>query len=334
MNGGLRKRIIAGNVLALLFLTVAVAGFALYTTRAFLEENARQEVAQRYESIGQMIDMYKGNALAHADGLAQNPLIIQAAKNRNTEALFEITAPILAKSRLDFLTITDSEGFIILRAHEPDKDLASHEQLINQVHIRQALQGNSFVGVEAEKEEKLSVRAGVPLHDPSGNLVGAISTGYILSNDATVDNAKKILGAEFTFFLGAKRIATTLTDTDGKRMIGTTLDNPVILQRVLKEGNTYHGFNRIGQVSHNTVYGPLVDANHEIIGMIFTGVSTATIDKILRELTMRILIISLIAFILMLSANIIFTRHITEPVQLVLEKVQEVVKLRKNKQTA
>lgn len=323
MHRGLRKRIIAGNMLGLFFLTVFVAGFALYTTKAFLEENARQEVEKRYLSISQMLEMHKRNAQTHADGLSQNPLIIEAAKSRNAEALYEITAPIMTKSRLDYLTVTDPQGFVLLRAHEPDKPLDPRERINNQANIRQALQGKSFVGLEVGKDVKLAVRAGAPLYDNAGHLVGVISTGYILSNDEVVDNAKEVLGAEFTFFLGSNRVATTLIDAGGKRMIGTTLDNPAIVRTVLQEGKTYHGFNRIEHINYNTVYGPLVDANNEIIGIIFAGVSTATIDNIIRGLTVRIVIISLIAFILMLYANIVFTRHATEPVQLVLQKVRE-----------
>lgn len=330
MSSSLRRRIIAGNMLALFFLAALVAGFALYSTRAFLEENARREVEKRYLSITQMIEMYERNAQTHADGLAQNPSIVQAAKNRDAKALLEYTTPIMAKSRLDYLTVTDAQGFVIIRAHEPDQLIDPQERIDRQINIRQALQGKSFVGIEVGKDIKLSVRAGTPLYDHAGTLVGVISTGYILSNDEVVDNAKKMLGAEFTFFLGSERVSTTLIGADGKRMIGTTLDNPAIVRTVLQEGKTYHGSNRIDQINYNTVYGPLVDANGQIIGIIFAGVSTVTMENILESLTIRILATSLIAFILMLYANIMFTRHVTEPIHLVLEKVKEVVKLKKH----
>jgi len=45
-----------------------------------------------------MLEMHKRNAQTHADGLSQNPLIIEAAKSRNAEALYEITAPIMTKA--------------------------------------------------------------------------------------------------------------------------------------------------------------------------------------------------------------------------------------------
>lgn len=325
-DSGVRVRVIIGNMAALLCIAVFVAGFAIYTTQAFLEENARREVEERYQSINQMIKMYETNAQTHADGLAQNPLIIKAAKEHNFQALFDVTTPIMQKSKLDYLIITDPRGFVIIRTHEPGRIPDASDRIDTQVNIRQALQGNSFVGIEVGKDVKLSVRAGAPLYDSSGTLVGVVSTGYILSNDGIVDNAKKMLGAEFTFFLGSERVATTLTDAEGERMIGTTLDNPAIVQAVLQEGKTYHGFNQIGEIKYNTVYGPLRDANSKIIGIIFTGVSTVTIEKILQGLTVRLIAASLLVFIVMLVINVVFTRRVTQPLDRVLEKVREVVK--------
>lgn len=329
MNGSLRSRIIIGNMVALFFIAVSITGFAVYNTRSFLEENARQEVEQRFWSITEMIKMYERNAQTHADGLAQNPLLIEAAKSRNAQALLKLTTPIRTKSKLDYLIITDPEGYVIIRTHEPDQSIEPDDKITNQINIRQALQGKSFVGIEVGKDVKLSVRAGTPLYDNEGRLVGVISAGYILSSDEIVNNAKKMLGAEFTFFLGSERVATTLIDATGSSMIGTSLDNPAIVQTVLHEGNTYHGFNRIEQVNYNTVYGPLIGANGDIIGIIFAGVSTEMIDTLLQKITIRIIAISMLLYVLIVIATILFTRHVTEPVQLVLEKIQEVVKLGK-----
>lgn len=45
------------------------------------------------------------------------------------------------------------------------------------------------------------MRAGAPLYDEKGVLVGALSTGYVVSQNSIVDAAKKMLGAEFSLFL-------------------------------------------------------------------------------------------------------------------------------------
>lgn len=325
-NGGLQKRMIIGTIVALSFIALSIAGFAVFSTKTFLEKNARQDVEQRYQSINRMIEMYETNAQSHAKSLAQHPLLIEAAKNRNAQALFSIATPLMKDGQLDYLAITDAQGFVIIRVHEPGKIPDPNDNIAGQPNVAQALQGQSFVGVEDGKNVKLTIRSGAPLYDSSGVLVGTISTGYVLSKDEMVDKAKNMLGAEFTFFLGNERVSTTLVDANGKRMVGTALNNAAIEQAVLKEGKTFHGSNRIGQTNYTVVYGPLIDANDKIIGLIFTGVPNTTIESTIFGLSFRIFTMSLVVFILTIIAAIMFTRRITQPLQLIVEKVQEVAK--------
>jgi len=86
-----------------------------------MQENARQDAEQRYQGMIQMLDIYKMNAQAHANALARNPQLIDAAKRRDAQALFAITTPLMKESKLDYMVITDPKGFAIIRTHEPGK---------------------------------------------------------------------------------------------------------------------------------------------------------------------------------------------------------------------
>lgn len=55
---------------------------------------------------------------------------------------------------------------------------------------------------------KLSARAGVPVEEnAAGKIVGVVSAGYVVGNDAIVDKAKAMFATDFTLFLGDTRIA-------------------------------------------------------------------------------------------------------------------------------
>lgn len=317
-------QLVLGITASLVIIAALIAGFSVYTTRTYLQDSARQGVDERYTGIVQMLDLYKTNAYSHATALARHPQIIDAAKRRDTTALFAITTPLMKESKLDYMVITDPKGFVIIRTHEPGKIPKADDSIANQVNVAQAISGKPFVGIEEGKVVKLSVRAGAPLYDETGILIGTISTGYVISQNAIVDNAKKMFGSDFTLFLKDERVATTIINAEEKRMVGTLLDNPDIIQSVITEGKIFNGVGPVAGKDYIFSYGPLVGASGKIIGMIFTGMPTAAMEQSTNGLTYRILGISVIALIVVIAAIMLFTRRLLNPLQQILEKVREV----------
>lgn len=320
-RNSLQFRVLFAVTLSLVSVAVLIAGFSLYTTQDFLQENARRDSLDRYQGMAHMLEIFKTNAQAHAQSLSRNPQIIDAARRRDAQALFAITTPLMKDGKLDYMVITDPKGFAIIRTHEPGKIPKADDSIANQVNISQAIAGKSFVGIEEGKVVKLSVRAGAPLYDDKGILVGVLSTGYVISQNDIVDSAKKMLGAEFTLFLQNQRVATTLLKPDGKRLTGTTLDNAAILQKVLVEGQVFVGTNRIDGKNYTTTYGPLIGANGKTIGLIFTGIPMSLIEQVISGLTLRISAVSAGILILAILASVFFTRRLLKPLYLILEKI-------------
>ncbi len=320
-RNSLQFRVLFGVTISLVSVAVLIAGFSLYTTQDFLQKNARRDSLDRYQGMTHMLEIFKTNAQAHAQSLSRNPQIIAAAQRRDAQALFAITTPLMKDGKLDYMVITDPKGFAIIRTHEPGKIPKSDDSIANQVNVSQAIAGKSFVGIEEGKVVKLSVRAGAPLYDDKGLLVGVLSTGYVISQNDIVDSAKKMFGAEFTLFLQNQRVATTLVKPDGNRLTGTTLDNAAILQKVLAEGQVFVGANRIEGKNYTVAYGPLIGANGKAIGLIFTGIPMSLIDQVISELTLRISVASVGILIIVILVSVFFTRRLLKPLYLILEKI-------------
>ena len=79
------------------------------------------------------------------------------------------------------------------------------------------------------------------MKDKEGNIIGAISLGYVLSNNEFVNQQKKLFNCDSTIFFGNERIATTIVDGTGKSIVGSKLDNTMITDTVLKNGKQYQG---------------------------------------------------------------------------------------------
>ena len=109
------------------------------------------------------------------------------------------------------------------------------------------------------------MRAGVPIlsgHD----IIGAVILGKSITTDEFVDSVKKRFKVECTVFLKEKRVATTLV-IDGKRLVGTEMDNKEVINEVLVKGGVFDSMNIIYGNSYNSVYWPLKDSEGGITGM-------------------------------------------------------------------
>ncbi len=119
--------------------------------------------------------------------------------------------------------VTNADGDVLIRAHEPDRVPAS-------VHYREsgkhstALAGNAFVGIEEGKASSCR-SCGAPIRDEEGNLIGALSTGYVARQNSMMDEAKALFEGEFSLFLGVERVATTLPGGTNGRGLGENSRN-------------------------------------------------------------------------------------------------------------
>lgn len=323
-RNSLQFRAVVGITVSLVIVAVLIASFSVWTTWTYLQDDTRQRAADNYQGMREMLNLYMNNAQGHANALSRNPRIIDAAKRRDTQALFAVTTPIMKEGKLDYMVITDPKGFAIIRTHEPGVIPKATDSIAGQVNVSQAMAGKRFVGIEEGKVVKLSVRAGAPLYDDSGALVGVISTGYVISQNGIVDMAKKMLGAEFTLTIGNERVASTIAGADGERINGTRLEDETITKPVLEEGKSYIGATRIAGKDYISVYGPLTGAKGNIIGLIGTSIPISAMEQAAGALTLRIAGVSAAALIAVIAAAVFFIRLLLRPLSLVLEKMLDV----------
>ena len=91
---------------------------------------------------------------------------------------------------------------------------------------------------------------------------------------ALLDALKQEMGCEFTIFRGDERAYTTIQQ-NGERAVGTRLSSD-LAGVVLQQGKSYVGRASILGENHLCSYAPTYDANGQIDGLIFAGISMSS----------------------------------------------------------
>jgi len=78
---------------------------------------------------------------------------------------------------------------VLVRTQDPDR---FGDSITGQNHVAEALKGNKTSGIEADEDLGLVIRAGTPLKNRSGTIVGTVSLGWELGRPSFVDSLKAL----------------------------------------------------------------------------------------------------------------------------------------------
>ncbi len=262
----------------------------------------------------------------HRDDLAK---AILAGDLKTVE---HIVMDLASNSLMDFVTLSDKNGTVIMRSHSNKRG----DSVVNQYNVAQSVAGPETlepgreipvtVGIEGGTEVAFSVRGGAPIYYENRR-VGVLTAGIRMDTPELADTLSKELGAQVTFFKKDVRITTSLVDKDGKRMIGTRLENPVILEKVLKAGGAFSGAGvMLGGIPYSTIYKPLYNAKKEIAGMLFIGIKEESLRNTLAAILSGILWVGAGIAVLMGAFGLVAARcFITRPLARVTGVIRDLV---------
>lgn len=125
----------------------------------------------------------------------------------------------------------------------------------------------------------------------------------ITANDDLIDSFTADSEADITFFYGDTRRATSLKDaTTGERIIGTQASDAVV-ETTLNGGEEYTSTNIvINNRNYYAIYRPVKQDNGEIVGMIFAGEPSESVDE---EINSHIRSSAIIAIIFLVAGALV-----------------------------
>ncbi len=111
------------------------------------------------------------------------------------------------------------------------------------------------------------------------------------------DKLKQLSGDHITFFKGDTRVSTSFQGEGGKRPVGTKASAAVIETVLTKQGK-FTGHAEVLGNNYLCGYHPLKGGDGKIIGMLFAGIPTATVDEIQNKFIMSIAAVTIILLVI------------------------------------
>ncbi len=241
--------------------------------------------------------------------LSSQSEMIAAVQQSNQEALDRLVSSGLEDLGLDLMMITDGQGIVV---HDGGSGVGAGARLDSISVVRTALAGSDSYSVEEIGSLGYYVLATSPIHpdnynisDRGGGILGCVIAGFSLAEFPSI--VQQSYNVASTVFSGDTRFATTITDSSGKSLKGTKLDNTAIIETVLKGGKTYKGENRIQDEDYLSMYFPITCKDGTITGMMFIAESMATVNAIRNDtvkFVVPIIIVIAVVFLLICGAFI------------------------------
>jgi methyl-accepting chemotaxis protein len=138
-----------------------------------------------------------------------------------------------------------------------------------------------------------------------------VTTGFDLSSEAFVDEIKSKYGMECTIFQGDLRIATTILK-DGKRAVDTKMDNPLVIETVLKKGDIFLDISSVMGKNYDACYWPMKDMDGKIVGMFFVGKERNLIEQTLNSTILPTLLVTVIIGLVMVVISFFQVRKLVK----------------------
>lgn len=163
---------------------------------------------------------------------------------------------------------------------------------------------NKPIGVITSVHDMLMMTVAGKKNSVSGEPVIIIFQKLITSDKFLSTNAK-LLECDLTVFSGMKRVATTVKDTEGKSLVGTTITNQDIYNTVFIQNEPYSGIVENGGLKYFSMYAqfPTDDPGSEV--MVFAGVDDTHANEITTTLV-KFIILSVAGIILVMSLALIY----------------------------
>jgi hypothetical protein len=311
----LKLRIKEEMLLIFVGMALFIAVIVTFTFSAILLKNMESETKANLISnvkvLNYTLSRMKNETLSNAQIFAKDEEIENSLEEKDFGKLEEKSQQLMAEKSMDFFTIADEKGEVILRAHSVT---AKGDNIKEEKAGGEALQGNSYVTIEPTLTEKFSIRGAAPIYNSENNLIGAVITGFIIDN-AFADQIKKTTGLEATIYKEDTVQATTIFDPVGKtRNVGTKQTDVKVVETVLQEGQGITTRTMILSRPYLAAYLPLKNTEGEIIGMFQASRLQIELFETAATANRLTLLVTIIIVIMALMPAYLVVKRITQEV--------------------
>ena len=299
----LKWRIITLSFSAVVVLSIAICLGSFWVISRTFKRQSETEIRSRVTAIDSLLEQAGARRLDTALILAQTQAAA-ALESGDDEALRTLCTRTAQTLQLGTIMIVDASGTV----RAISDATTGHASLASLPSVKHGLAGNSGGGFERDPDGLFHRRSVAPVKQ-GARVLGCVLVGVsIEGNDEFVDRIKSLYGVECTLFDGDTRASTTIV-RDGKRFVGTKMDNPAVLDAVLTKGETFLNRNIIGGNEYDTGYWPLRDVENRVVGMAFIGRDRTEVEKAYFNLFGMILLVIAAVVPLVLVLSFVFAQR-------------------------
>jgi len=314
-----RLKIILPPVIVIVILIVVLSFFSLQNLLSFSDLLIDEKFTANVNSLDRYLEDSKANSRAAVISLASNPDVIRAVRERDRDEILRIFTPLFDLYRINFYTILDNEGTVLVRVHEPDN---YGDSLAYQQNIKDAIDGKVSTYFEEGTAVKVSVRTGAPVYDTDGALIGILSSGVRFDSEEAIAELKKHLNSDVAIFLGDTMIPTAMNEDIVETAAGQRL-SPEIIEAVIDGKHEYRGNSVFLGETYASFYKPLLDAQDEAFATIFLGMPLTKLMAESNKLIWSELTIGLIALLVSIALLSLIISSITKPISMLADKMND-----------
>ncbi|WP_119071658.1 GAF domain-containing protein [Aggregatilinea lenta] len=301
---------LALTLLALTVLTVGISvALSLHRLSLYINDQAIDELLDDRQSVQLIIRLHQKDSRADAAALALRGDLQRAVAEGDHQAIQRIIDQYRLQQGSDTITITDPDGLVLARAHDPER---YGDSVTSRSVVEWSLQGKTVETLEYVEGDAIYAVGGVPLvdNDAPEALLGAIVVGQAL-DQVFVDDLKASTGEDVSLIVGGRRLFTTLDVNSSDAVLQTDI--------------TQHSTIDIGGSAYHTVYGPLRGQSAvESVGTIEIAKSNASIQKTIRDIIGGVIALMSAVGLVAVGLAIWFSSRLTRPLSRLTEAAQSV----------
>jgi len=295
---------------------------------------------------------------------AKRGVIMEGLNLRNTPLLKQMLEEIRLDNNLDFLTLTDERGIVLVRTRSPFRvgDDQSNDEMISK-----ALNGKRVSGTQILSQDKLIregdglaeqafmvfvstplakprprnretsgmvIKAVVPVIDKDDNLLGVLYGGTLINKNYEIVDSIKDTVYRGESYEGKDIGTATIFQWDVRISTNVKNSNGLraigtrvsrdVYEKVLENGQPYIGHAYVVNAGYITAYEPIKNVLGNIIGILYVGILEQPFMDMRNQIIFLFFSIALIGVLVALVIGYFLARGISKPVEKLVYATQEI----------
>lgn len=341
-NFSLMQKVLGGFLGVVILVGILTSMVGTRLAGQTIVDGARSELNTDLATARLILGNYQDNLEIKIRMMAASENLKEFLEKGDVEGLRNRLAMLSIENDLDFLSVTDNQGNILVRAFVP------HPGNVNvsaDPLVAKALSGKNAAGVRIIPAEEMTAenpglaqrlgqkaKTGMVIEAAhpvmiGARVAGALYSGKLLNNNLIVDQIAQhvFVGkvveedqvGQVTIYQGPHAISTTFRGQDGLPMIGFE-GGTQIRQQVLVEGKPSINWETLFGSSYLSASAPILDAEGKIAGAIQVAILRQPISAVIEKLVVTFILVALVGVLLMGAISYVLVKWINRPLEQML----------------